>query len=163
MTSNCTNMPAKHLRLQQRMQRDLELCHHDLTQQQPPRLPGQAQLMPQARISLIGITVSQTTIQSMTIQQTYLAHRLLLPHPICLADITSCIPRLQACNRAVNRHTIKGAPDTIIRHLRSTPNLAKKAILCTRLHLSPVKNQHIRKRPNREMAVGLPYASRLNR
>lgn len=163
MTSTYTNMPAKHLRLQQRMQIDLELCHRDLTQQQPPRLPGQAQLMPQARISLIGITVSQTTIQSMTIQQTYLAHRLLLPHPICLADIISCAPRLQACYRAVDRHTIKGTPDTINRRLRSTPSLEKKAILGTRLHPSPVRNQHSRKRPNKEVAVDLPYASHLNR
>ncbi len=155
-------MPAKHLRLQQSMQRDLELCHHDLTQQQPPRLPGQAQLMPQAPISLRGITASQITM-GITIQQKYLAHRLLLPHPIYLADIISCLPRLQACHRAVNRHTIQGTPDTINRHLRSTPNLAKKAILCTRLHLSPDKNQHSRKRPNKEVAVDLPYASRLNR
>ena len=160
MASNCTNMPAKHLRLQQRMQRDLELCHHDLTQQQLPKWSEQVQLMPQAPISLRGITASRITIQGMTIQQTYQGHRLLLPHPICLADIISCLPRLQACSRAVSRHTIKAKSD---RHLLFMPSLAKRAILCTRLHLSPVRNQHSRKRPNREMAVDLPYASRLNR
>lgn len=163
MTSNCTTMPAKHLRLQQRMQKEVALYHHNLTQQQPLKLPGQARLMPQVPISLEGITASQITIQGITIQQTYLAHRLLLLRPIYLANIISCLPRLQAFNRAVNRRTVKGIPDTINRHLCSTPNQAKKAILCTRLHLSLVKNQHSRKRPNREVAVDLPYASRLNR
>jgi len=33
MTSTYTNMPAKHLRLKQRMQKDLELCHHVSTKQ----------------------------------------------------------------------------------------------------------------------------------
>lgn len=161
MTSNCTNTPAKHLRLQQHMRKEVVLCHHDSAQQQPPRLSGQAQLMPLAPMGLRGITASQITM-GITIQQTYLAHRLLLLHPIYLADIISCLPRLQACNKAVNRHTIKGTPDTINRHLSSVPNRAKKPILCTRLHLSPVKNQHSRKRPDREVTVGLPYASRLN-